>query len=380
VEAAYAGYVYGDSVSGQRAIYTVGMTGIPVINVNNNCSTGSSALYLAANQIKSGQANCVLALGFEKMFTGSLQTFFNDRTLPLDQFLNTDADIRGKSATPFAPRLFGNAGVEHMEKYGTKLEHFAKIAWKNHKHSVNNPYSQFRDEYTLEQIMKSPMIHYPLHKLSCCPTSDGAGAAILASEAFVKENGLEDQAVEILDIRLMTDFRSTFDEKSNIKLIGFDMAKACAEAVYKAAGITPKDVNVCELHDCFAANELVTYEALGFCEIGKAGEAIDRGDFTYGGKIVVNPSGGLISKGHPLGATGLAQCAELCWQVRGLADKRQVKDCKVALQHNLGLGGAVVIAAYKKYKDGYQKFYRPDTTSDPATLEKFEALEERPRL
>lgn len=161
--------------------------------------------------------------------------------------------------------------------------------------------------------MKSPMIHFPLHKLSCCPTSDGAGCAILANEQFVKKHGLEDQAVEILDIRLLTDFASTFDEKSSIKLIGFDMAKACAEQVYKAAGITPKDVNVCELHDCFSANELVTYEALGFCPIGKAGEAIDRGDFTYGGKIIVNPSGGLISKGHPLGATGLAQCAELCW-------------------------------------------------------------------
>lgn len=313
VEQAFAGYVYGDSACGQRAIYTVGMTGIPVINVNNNCSTGSSALYLAANAIKSGLADCCLAVGFEKMFTGSLQTFFTDRTIPLDKFFIVDNELRGDSKSPFAPRLFGNAGVEHMEKYGTKPEHFAKIAWKNHKHSVNNPYSQFRDEYTLEQVQKSPMIHFPLTKLACCPTSDGAAAAIVVSEAFVKAHGLEDQAVEILDIRLMTDFNSTFDDKSNIKLIGFDMAKACAEKVYKTAGITPQDVNVVELHDCFAANELVTYEALGLCPIGKAGEAIDRGDFTYGGKVIVNPSGGLISKGHPLGATGLAQCAELCW-------------------------------------------------------------------
>lgn len=200
VQSAYAGYVYGDSVCGQRAIYTVGMTGIPIINVNNNCSTGSSALYLAANAVRSGQFDCSLALGFEKMFTGSLQTFFTDRTVPLDQFFIVDNQVRGESKTPFAPRMFGNAGKEHMEKYGTKLEHFAKIAWKNHKHSVNNPYSQFRDEYTLDQIMKSPMIHFPLHKLSCCPTSDGAGAAIVVSEKFVKEHGLEDQAVEILDI------------------------------------------------------------------------------------------------------------------------------------------------------------------------------------
>ncbi|TNV73570.1 hypothetical protein FGO68_gene17115 [Halteria grandinella] len=382
VESAFAGYVYGDSVCGQRCLYTVGMTGIPLVNVNNNCSTGSSALYLAAQAVKSGVNDCALAFGFEKMFTGSHQTFFTDRTVPIDTFLIKDNELRGNAKAPFAPRLFGNAGVEHMQKYGTTQEHFNKIAWKNHKHSVNNPYSQFRDEYTLEQIAKSPLIHYPLTKLACCPTSDGAGAAIVASEDFVKKHGLEDQAVEILDIRLMTDFRSTFDDQSSIKLIGFDMTKACVEKVYQTAGITPKDVQVCELHDCFAANELVTYEALGLCEIGKAGEAIDRNDFTYGGKTVVNPSGGLISKGHPLGATGLAQCAELCWQVRGMADKRQVKDCKVALQHNLGLGGAVVIAAYKKYQSGYQKKFRADQTSDPAVLEKFEALEqqERPRL
>jgi len=141
VQSAYAGYVYGDSVCGQRAIYTVGMTGIPIINVNNNCSTGSSALYLAANAVRSGQFDCSLALGFEKMFTGSLQTFFTDRTVPLDQFFIVDNQVRGESKSPFAPRMFGNAGKEHMEKYGTKLEHFAKIAWKNHKHSVNNPYS-----------------------------------------------------------------------------------------------------------------------------------------------------------------------------------------------------------------------------------------------
>lgn len=289
------------------------MTGIPIINVNNNCSTGSSALYLAHNAIKSGYADCAMALGFEKMFTGSLQSFFPDRVNPLDKFFINDFEMRGDSKSPFAPRLFGNAGREHMEKYGTKAEHFGKIAWKNHKHSVNNPYSQFRDEYTLDQIMNSPKIHEPLTKLQCCPTSDGAACAIVASEAYVKKHGLEDQAVEIVGINLTTDFKSTFEEKSSIKLIGSEMAQKCAEAVYKQAGITPKDVQVCELHDCFSANELCTYEALGLCPEGKAGEAIDRGDFTYGGKCVVNPSGGLISKGHPLGATGLAQCAELCW-------------------------------------------------------------------
>ena len=212
-----------------------------------------------------------------------------------------------------APKLFGNAGVEHMEKFGTKPEHFGKVAWKNHKHSVNNPYSQFRDEYSLEQIMKSQKVSDPLTKLMCCPTSDGAACAILASEEFVRKHGLENQAVEIRGIALTTDTRSTMDSDSNMKLVGSDMTRAAAKMAMGQAKITPADVQVVELHDCFAANELITYEALGLCPEGKAGEHIDAGSFTYGGKYVVNPSGGLISKGHPLGATGLAQCAELCW-------------------------------------------------------------------
>jgi sterol carrier protein 2 len=256
--------------------------------------------------------------------------------------------LRGFAAAPPAPQFFGNAGREHMERYGTKPEHFAKIGWKNHKHSVNNPYSQFQDEYSLEQIMNAPMVYDPLTKLQCCPTSDGAGAAILASEDFVKRHGLQDKAVEILAMAMTTDLASTFEEKSSIKLVGFDMARKAARTVYEKSGLGPENVDVIELHDCFSCNELITYEALGLCPEGKAGEFIDSGANTYGGKVVINPSGGLISKGHPLGATGLAQCAELTWQLRGKADKRQVKDAKVALQHNLGLGGAAVVAMYRK--------------------------------
>ena len=280
--------------------------------MNNNCSTGSTALYMAHQAILGNQADCILALGFEKMFTGSLKSFFDDRSNPLEKLTEKDQELRGPSQSPMAPKLFGNAGKEHMEKYGTKLEHFAKIAEKNHRHSVNNPYSQFRDVYTLDQIMKSPKIHYPLTKLQCCPTSDGAAAAIVCSEEFVIKHGLQAQAVEIRGISLKTDFKSTFD-KSSMALIGGDMSKAAADAVYAQSGFKPSDVNVVELHDCFSANELCTYEALSLCPLGKAGEAIDNNEFTYGGKVVVNPSGGLISKGHPLGATGLAQCAELCW-------------------------------------------------------------------
>jgi len=347
IEQAVAGYCYGDSTCGERAVYTLGLTGIPIYNVNNNCSTGSTALFMAKQFIEGGLADCALAIGFEKMEKGSLGIKYTDRTNPMDKHAKIMIEERGFEKAPAAAQFFGNAGREHMERYGTKPEHFAKIGWKNHKHSVNNPYSQFQDEYSLEDIQNAPMVFAPLTKLQCCPTSDGAGAAILASERFVRQHGLEGQAVEILGQAMTTDFQSSF-EKSSIKLVGYDMTRKAAEKVYEQAGIGPEDVDVVELHDCFSCNELITYEALGLCPEGKAGEFIDSGANTYGGKVVVNPSGGLISKGHPLGATGLAQCAELSWQLRGQAQKRQVEGAKVALQHNLGLGGAAVVTAYRK--------------------------------
>ena len=244
--------------------------------------------------------------------------------------------------------MFGNAGIEHMERYGTTAEQFARIGQKNHRHSVNNPYSQFQDEYSLEQILVAPTVYGPLTKLQCCPTSAGAAAVVLASEDFVRKHGLGARAVEILGMAMATDFPSTFDEKSMIKLVGADLTRAAARKVYEQSGLGPENVDVIELHDCFSCNELITYEGLGLCPEGKGGELIDSGAVTYGGKVVVNPSGGLISKGHPLGATGLAQCSELTWQLRGEAEKRQVEGAKVALQHNLGLGGAAVVAMYRR--------------------------------
>ncbi|XP_068395995.1 sterol carrier protein 2 [Eschrichtius robustus] len=348
VEQACIGYVYGDSTCGQRAIYhSLGLTGIPIINVNNNCSTGSTALFMARQLIQGGLADCVLALGFEKMEKGPLGLTFSNRTNPIDKHLEVLINKYGLSSHPVASQMFGFAGKEHMEKYGTKLEHFAKIGWKNHKHSVNNPYSQFQKEYSLDEVMASPKIFDFLTILQCCPTSDGAAAAILASEAFVQKHGLKSKAVEILAQEMVTDMPSSFEEKSIIKMVGFDMSKEAARKCYEKSGLRPSDVDVIELHDCFSTNELLTYEALGLCPEGQGGKLVDRGDNTYGGKWVINPSGGLISKGHPLGATGLAQCAELCWQLRGEAGKRQVPGAKVALQHNLGLGGAVVVTLYK---------------------------------
>jgi acetyl-CoA acyltransferase len=348
IDEAHVGFMYGESTSGQRAVYGLGMTGIPITNVNNNCATGSTALFLAARAIRGGLADCALALGFEKMQPGSLSTSYTDREQPLMRHIQAEAELF-EFAFPPAPWMFGAAGVEHMQRYGTTTDQFARIGEKNHRHSVNNPYAQFQDEYTLDEIKSAKMIYEPaqLTRLQCSPTSDGSGAVIVASEAFVDKHGLASQAVEIVGQAMVTDLESTFTDKSAISIVGADMSRHAAFEVYEQADIGPEDIDVIELHDCFSVNELLTYEALGLCARGEGGKLIDAGETTYGGRWVVNPSGGLISKGHPLGATGLAQASELTWQLRGTADKRQVDGAKVALQHNIGLGGAVVVTAYR---------------------------------
>ena len=350
VEQAFAGYVYGDSTAGERAVYELGVTGIPIVNVNNNCSTGSSALYLARQAVRHGIVDCALAAGFEKMQRGSLGVQFADRANPLERHLARMARLRAPESSPFAPQMFGNAARDHIERYGSKPEHYAWIGWKNHKHSVHNPYAQFQREYSLEEVASAPMIHDPLTKLQCSPTSDGAACAIVASERFVDAHDRWERAIEIVGQALVTDLASSFDEHADcIKIVGFDMSREAARRVYEEAQIDPGEVDVCELHDCFSANELITYEALGFAAEGEGHRLVEAQATTYGGSgPIVNPSGGLISKGHPLGATGLAQCSELTWQLRGKADRRQVDNVKVALQHNIGLGGAAVVSVYRK--------------------------------
>lgn len=348
IEQAYAGYCYGDSTYGQRALYGLGLTGIPIINVNNNCSTGSSALFMARQAVKGGLVDCAMAIGFEKMERGSLGMKYTDRTNALDKHITRMVELREPEASPFAPQMFGNAARDHMAKYGSTPDHYAWIGWKNHKHSVNNPYAQFQDEYSLEDIKAAKMIHDPLTKLQCSPTSDGAACAIVASERYVDEHGLWEQAVEIVGQAMVTDLSSTFDEGADcMTIVGSDMSATAARIAYEEAEVAAEEVDVCELHDCFSANELITYEALGFAAEGEAHKLVEAEATTFGGQVVVNPSGGLISKGHPLGATGLAQCSELTWQLRGTADKRQVEGAKVALQHNIGLGGAAVVTVYK---------------------------------
>ncbi len=349
VEQAFVGYCYGDSTAGQRAVYGLGLTGIPVVNVNNNCSTGSSALYLARQAVKGGLADCALALGFEKMEMGSLGVKFTDRVNPIDKHVMALLELREWEQAPPAPQMFGAAGREHMEKYGSTPEHFAWIGWKSHKHSVNNPYAQFQTEFTMEEIKAAKEIYMPLTKLQCSPTSDGSAAVVVASERFVDEHDLWDRAVEIAGQALVTDLSSTFEAKSSITIVGADMSATAAQRALEEAQTGIDEVDVVELHDCFSANELITYEALGLAAEGEGHKLVDEQATTYGGAgPVVNPSGGLISKGHPLGATGLAQASELTWQLRGQADKRQVDGAHVALQHNIGLGGAAVVTVYKR--------------------------------
>ncbi|CZS91779.1 probable acetyl-CoA acetyltransferase [Rhynchosporium agropyri] len=298
--------------AGVKAMF--GMTSIPIYNTNNACATPSTGLHLARTLIKNGAIDCAMVIGFEKMEPGSIKSKWSDRPSPMGLSAKMMYELSGKEIGP--------------------------------------PNPQFNQIYTLEEVEKSPMIHYPLTKLQCSPTSDGAGAAVIVSQSFLDARPhLKSQAILIAGQSLMTDTPELYS-RSAMQLVGYDMTKRAARAALKEAGVSAKDIKVCEVHDCFSANELILLDGLGFSEPGKAHEMVRNGDITYGGQVVVNPSGGLISKGHPLGATGLAQCAELSWQLRGWAHNRLVYGSTVALQHNLGLGGAVVVNVYKRADGG----------------------------
>jgi sterol carrier protein 2 len=348
VQQAYVGYVYGDSTCGQRALYPVGMTGIPIVNVNNNCSTGSTALFLARQAIESGAADCVMALGFEQMKPGALGAVFTDRPSAFDDFDAAADKLIDAPGVPLALRYFGGAGLSHMKKHGTPLSAFAKVRAKASRHAKNNPLALFRKEVTADDVMNDQVI-WPgvMTRLMACPPTCGGAAAILVSEKFADQHGLN-KSVRIAAQAMTTDTASTFGAGDMMQVVGYDMARDAAKKVYEAAGIGPDDLDVVELHDCFAHNELITYEGLGLCGEGEAARFIDDGNNTYGGRIVTNPSGGLLSKGHPLGATGLAQCYELTRQLRGTAQATQVEGARIGLQHNLGLGGACVVTLYER--------------------------------
>ena len=348
VQQAYVGYVYGDSTAGQAAIYGVGLTGIPVFNLNNNCSTGSSALYLARQAVESGMVECAIALGFEQMVPGALKGAYDDRPSPMTRFAEAMTAHQGfEPAAPRAAQFFGGAGMDYMKQYGIRADTFGRISVKARQHAARNPLAVFRQTLTLEEVMASPTVFGPLTRFQCCPPTCGAAAAIVCSADFAKKHKL-DQRVVIAAQAMTTDTPSTFESDDMRRVVGYDMTANAARQVYEAAGIGPEDLDVVELHDCFTANELITYEGLGLTPEGTAEKFIVDGDNTYGGRIVTNPSGGLLSKGHPLGATGLAQCYELVSQLRGTADQRQVEGARLALQHNLGLGGACVVTLYQK--------------------------------
>ncbi|WP_327323269.1 lipid-transfer protein [Streptomyces sp. NBC_01210] len=351
VEQVPVGYCFQASTAGQRAAYELGLTGIPVYNVNNNCATASTALMMARQFVEGGVSDCVLALGFEKMARGALGAGSDGgdfATSPVARHYGVMAAAHGFEMSPPTAQIFGNAAREHMERYGTTEAQLAAVGAKNHKHSAANPNAQFQDVYSVDEILAAKTIHRPLTKLQCSPTSDGSAAAVVVSERFVVQHGLHDKAVEIAAQSMTTDTGESFASGSCIDVVGKPMSRAAGQQVFGSSGLGIEDVDVVELHDCFSINELLTYEALGMCADGESGKLVESGATTYGGRWVVNPSGGLISKGHPLGATGLAQAAELVWQLRGEAGPRQVDGARVGLAHNIGLGGAAVVTLLRR--------------------------------
>lgn len=354
VQQAAVGYCFQASTAGQRAVYELGLTGVPVYNVNNNCATGSTALMMARQFVEGGGSDCVLALGFEKMARGSLGGGGSDggagdfKTSPVARHYGIMAAAHGFEMTPPTAQIFGNAAREHMERYGTTEAQLAAVAAKNHRHSAGNPYAQFQDPYTVDEVLAAKPIHRPLTRLQCSPTSDGAAAAVVVSERFVEQHDLGERAVEIAAQAMTTDTEASFASGTCIDAVGLPMSREAARQVYETAGIGAADLDVIELHDCFSINELLTYEALGLCGEGESGALVESGATTHGGRWVVNPSGGLISKGHPLGATGIAQAAELTWQLRGEAGPRQVPGARTGLAHNIGLGGAAVVTLLRR--------------------------------
>ena len=348
VQQAYAGFVYGDSTAGQRVLYEVGMTGIPVINVNNNCATGSTALWLARQAVASGAADCVLALGFEQMVPGALGSIFQDRPNPLDHFTETANATLDRPDMPPALRFFAGAGQAYMQEHGVSLRLFAEVRAKASRHAAHNPLALFRQEVSAEDVLASPVV-WPgvMTKLMACPPTCGAAAIIVCSPGFARKNR-PGTRVRIRAQAMASDRPDTFRPGDLCALVGSNMAREAARQAYEMAGIGPQDIDVVELHDCFAQNEVITYEALGLCPVGGAEKFVADGNNTYGGTCVTNPSGGLLSKGHPLGATGLAQCTELTLQLRGDAGARQVKGARLALQHNVGLGGVCVVTILER--------------------------------
>jgi acetyl-CoA acetyltransferase len=349
VEQAYAGYVYGDSCAGQAALYHVDINGIPIFNVNNNCASGSSAFALASQAVESGAVDCALALGFEQMMPGAIDVIFPDRPSPLLRHEDAVARAMNLSAeeldAPPAVSMFA-AQVDAMLQAGVTEQTIAEIACKARKHAVYNPNAIFRDLITVEEILAMPPVFRQLRKLYACPPSCGAAAVVVCNEAFARAHGVRSD-VSIIGKGWCSDKKQYFNG-SVMDVMFQALSRDAATAAYEDAGLGPDDIDVIELHDCFTTNELATYVALGLCKEEELNAFVADGDNSYGGKFVVNPSGGLLAKGHPLGATGLAQITELTQQLRGQSGKRQVEGARTALQHNGGLGSAGFVHIFQR--------------------------------
>ncbi|MGH8446916.1 MAG: thiolase C-terminal domain-containing protein [Solimonas sp.] len=347
IEEAAVGYTMGDSCNGQEALYRIGLSGIPIVNVENACASGSSAVYLMRRAIESGEADIALALGFEQMPAGSPQNSFADRPM-FSKIKETTRAIQGWEEQAAIPlQVFGGAYIELKNKYGYKDETFARLSVKSRAHAQHNPYALFREPTTVEAVLASKPIWGPLTLFQCSPSTCGAAAVVLVSERARRRLGL-DRAVLIAGQALATDTAESFSGGSMCDVVGARISRRAAARAFEQAAVGPQDIDVVELHDCFTPNEIVCYEALGLVAEGESEKFILDGQNTYGGRVVVNPSGGLLSKGHPIGATGIAQMCELTWQLRGDAGKRQVEGARVAMQHNVGLGGASVVTILRK--------------------------------
>ena len=336
MEALYCGNLYqAGAMVGQRILQEIGQTGIPVVNVANACATGATAFREGWMAIKAGAYDLVLAVGVEQMSAGLLGGGGGGKGIPKEGLLG--------SAT--MPAVFAEAGMEHARKYGTTFEQFAKVSVKNHHHSTMNPKAMYQIETPLEMVMNAEMIAYPNTKLMCSVNVDGAAAAVLASEKKARELGLMSRAVRVRASVMTSD---PWQERDLVMPDVNTCTRIAAKKAYEMAGIGPEDLDLVELHDCFATAELLHYENLGLCGEGEAGRMIDTGATALGGKIPVNVSGGLLSKGHPLGATGIANIYEVATHLRGEAGKRQVPNARLGLTHVIGLGSACGIHVLEK--------------------------------
>ena len=335
IEAMWSGnLMQANAMVGQRVLQEIGQTGIPVVNCANACATGATAFRDAWLSVKAGVYDLVLAVGVEQMGRGLLGGGGGGGGIPKEGLLGSGT----------MPAIFAEAGMEHARKYGTTFEQFAKVSVKNHHHSTMNPKAMYQKETPLDEVMGAEMISYPNTKLMCFVNVDGSAAAVIASEKKAKELGLG-RAVKVRASVMTSD---PFTDRDLTMPDVNTCTRNAAAAAYKMAGCGPEDINLVELHDCFATAEILHYENLGLCKDGEAGRLIDEGETAHGGRVPVNMSGGLLSKGHPLGATGIANIYEVSTHLRGEAGKRQVEGARMGMTHVIGLGSACAIHILEK--------------------------------